>query len=112
MSLAAVGDNELLDPRAIRDWASTTFPMPSTERTQSLRRQIPVAIVDQAILSTARQYRVLPVVEEAAIGWIDVAGYLLAKSARDALNELDVGSQAIDFVLDPRTSQVIASPYL
>jgi len=111
-SFASVNENEILDPRAVRNWVSEAFPHQTTEPTQSKQRRLRAAIVDSSIRRTSRPYRVLPIVEAESIGWIDVAGYLLARSPKNVLDDLEGQWQSIDFVLDVKSDSVTASPYL
>lgn len=109
---ASVDDNEVLDPRAVRDWVAEIFPHQAVQATQPTQRHFGATIVDASIQQTDRTYRVLPITEAESIGWIDVAGYLLARSPRNALNEIAGEWQSMDFVLNVRSRSVTASAYL
>jgi hypothetical protein len=111
-SFAGADANELLDPRAIRNWVGEVFPRLDSVPTESTHRRLPAKVVDSSIQQTARTYRVLPIHEADSIGWIDVAGYLLARSPKNVLREFDGQWQLIDFVLDARAGVVDASAYL
>lgn len=109
---ANVDDNALLDPRTVRNWVTETFPRTPATPTQTAQVVLQAQLLDSAIQHTLRTYRVLPISETSSIGWIDAAGYLLARSSQNALRDLEGQWQAFDFLLDARTGQVTASAYL
>jgi len=104
--------DDVLDPRSIRDWTQDTFPGEAAVATSSQQRQVRAEVTDPSIRQTNRPYRVLPIIEVDGIGWIDAAGYILARSASTALNEMESRWDMFDFVLHPSSRQVTASAYL
>lgn len=101
-----------LDPRTIRNWANATFALEQSAPPSSRTGRIRVQIVDAPVASLVDPLRVLPVKESAGIGWIDSAGYLIARTPKMPWRWTEIDLNAIDFSLLPQESVVRLSPYL
>lgn len=69
---------DLIDPQLFVGWARS---LPHTERVAGHRNRIPAQLTGTT--GERGLYRVVPVVVNDVINWIDSAGYVLAKSRRD-----------------------------
>lgn len=101
-----------LDPRAIRDWATATFPNLQEPESAALVSQHPATIVDQSILAHGQDLRVLPVRENGGVGWFDIAGYRLARSPNLEWQWEPTAIRLTDFILRPTQGVVDFQTYL
>jgi hypothetical protein len=100
-------DFDPLDPTLIRTWADAIIYPISDPRFSSPRANL----LEDFSRQPAQQWQVLPVTHEAALIWIDAAGYRLATSPLPADWQPEFFDR-FDFFLDPSKSVVLSKPYL
>lgn len=101
-----------LDPRAIRDWATSLFPQLRSSEQINLPTRLPAEITDNSITTIGRDIRVLPLRESDGVGWLDIAGFRVARTAGLAWPWEETAIRATDFILRPAESIVLSQPYL
>lgn len=101
--------NEILNAATIKGWASQ-FTAPIENLPSAPPTNIDCELQNQGG-QLNQKWRVLPVDKEDHLLWIDVGGFVLAKSARPARWDSDFGVM-YDFILDIANNQVISNYYL
>lgn len=103
--------DQLLDPRLIRDWALQQIIVHETESMRDVPSSIPAKLLREFPDSAPQEYRVLPVIRDDTIIWMDPAGFALASSTNASeIRAEDVDT--FDFVLSHLANAITVSPYL
>jgi len=103
--------NELLNPTHIREWTNRQFQRISEENESRPPREIIVDLLRDFSEAPRRKWRVLPVIANEKILWLDPAGFPLAEGQRDKEWSKD-WLYKWDFVLDHVNGIVSSSQYL
>jgi hypothetical protein len=101
--------NDLLDPRAIRDWTQRARRGELTAR-RSVDFEQHVRLIRQAASYLYPQMYVSPIEVNGAWTWIDKAGYAVAEGALS--QELRDRTDQYEFTLDVLRGRVTGHPYL
>ncbi len=103
--------NDLLNPTHIREWTEISFPSTEDDRVIGPPRQISVELLRDFSNAPDQNWRVIPVVKEGNIQWMDPAGFLMAEGAGEEPWNLDWWREW-DFVLDHVKGTVSSKRYL
>jgi hypothetical protein len=107
---AASGD-ERLDPRIIREWAEQRRIPRMTAEPRTVPSSLAVELLREIPVTAPAELRVLPLIEDEAVRWIDAAGHPLATS--DNSSGLIAGdADRFDFVLNLAEGRIQVVPYL
>jgi hypothetical protein len=106
---AAVGANDILDPRTIRDWVEARRP--PTERVAAVAGiELGATLERPAADYRFRTLSVLPLIVDNRLNWIDPAGYTVASS--DLPSNWSDQPSRYRFELLVDTSTITGEPYL
>jgi len=103
--------NELLNPSNIRDWSTKNFSGPRKSVGQPGRVRYEVELLRDFSEKSRTEWRVIPVIMEDDVVWLDVGGFPLAKSKKPPIWDSDYLNTR-DFVLLSHEKSVVSNPYL
>ena len=103
--------NEQLNATAIRKWTKTRLKQKQTINASGPDSVIEVQLLRDFSKASSKKWRVLPVLKDSMLHWLDPAGFPLATCAKP-VNWQEDYLEKYDFWLHPLTLQVLSTPYL
>jgi len=110
-STATTSGDESLDPRTIREWAEERRVPRTIAEPRTVPSSIAVDLLREIPASAPAELRVLPLIEDEAVRWIDPAGHPLATSDNSSGLVADDADQ-FDFILKLAEGRIEVLPYL
>jgi hypothetical protein len=102
--------NELLNPSKIRDWSVKKFSRGRRSITHQGQIRYQVELLRDFSGKTHMEWRVIPIIIEDSIVWIDLGGFPLAKSRKPhSWNSGDIDTR--DFILNNNEKFVVSSSF-
>jgi len=103
--------NELLNPSTIRDWSVKRFSKGRRSVDQQGQIRYGAELLRDFSGKTQVEWRVIPIIKEDTIVWLDVGGFPLAKSKKpNSWNSGDIATR--DFVLFSNEKSVVSRAYI
>ena len=104
-----INNDEIFNPDTIKKWYHIYKIQYNkhAEEEHNNEEQFQVKLDRNSILYTQLKYRVIPIIKNNKIYWIDIAGYIMAVSDIGKINVYDN-----DYILYPKEKRVISSKYL
>ena len=104
-----INNDEIFNPDTIKKWYHIYKIQYNkhAEEEHNNEEQFQVKLDRNFILYTQLKYRVIPIIKNNKIYWIDIAGYIMAVSDIGKINVYDN-----DYILYPKEKRVISSKYL
>ena len=104
-----INNDEIFNPDTIKKWYHIYKIQYNkhAEEEHNNEEQFQVKLDRNSILYTQLKYRVIPIIKNNKIYWIDIAGYIMAVSDIGKFNVYDN-----DYILYPKEKRVISSKYL
>ncbi len=108
----ALSADEALNAKRIKGWVEGITEKNSTPSPDSVRQAVHVSLSRDFSKAKVKEWRVVPILKEEFITWIDPAGYELATCEQPSWWSQDRLEETYDFVLDTDAKSVRVSKFL